>query len=94
MLNGGWAQADALHPEAESAVKRLQKNRKAFDRVDQFCTDMAPRDACAVAGSRLAGGGGGTCRNAINRTALTIDLSCNREGVVVIDCAGFAKASR
>lgn len=81
---GGLANADLLPPGAEDAIRRLEKNRKAFDRVDQFCTDKAPGDACMVAGSHWAGGGPGTCRNEINRTSSTIDLSCRREGVTVI----------
>ncbi len=81
---GGLAYADLLPPGAEDAIRRFEKNRKAFDRVDQFCTDKAPGDACMVAGSRLAGGGPGTCRSEVNRASFTIDLSCRREGVLVI----------
>ncbi len=81
----GVAQADLLPPGAEDAVKRIQKNPKAFDRTDQFCTDKVPGDACTISGSRLAGGSRGVCSNEINRTNLTIDLSCNRQGFMNID---------
>lgn len=81
----GVAQADLLPPGSEDAVKRLQKNPKAFDRTDQFCMDKAPGDACTISGSRLAGGSRGICSNEINRTNLTIDLSCNQQGFMNID---------
>lgn len=81
----GFAQADLLPPGAEDAVKRLQKNPKAYDRADQFCSDKTTGDACSISGSRLAGGGNGICKNELNRTTLTIDLTCNRQGFMNID---------
>lgn len=84
-LNYGLAWADLLPPPAEPAIKRLERNRNAFDRSDQFCAGKFRGDACAILGSRLAGGGEGVCENEINRAAFTIDLYCKRTGLAVIE---------
>lgn len=84
LFNGGPAQADLLPPPAESAMKRLDRNRNAFDRTDQFCAGKFRGDACTIPGSRLAGGGDGVCQNEINRSTFSIDLYCKREGLAVI----------
>lgn len=79
------AGADLIPPEAAPAALRLHKNPKAFDRVDNFCKRKRVGDACSIPGGAFAGGGEGMCRNDLNRTTLTIDLSCVREGQVTID---------
>lgn len=85
-LYGGLAHADLLPPQAEPLMKRLDQNRNAFDRADQFCQGKQPGDACVIAGSRLAGGGDGVCKNDINRSSYgTIDLTCVRSGSISIE---------
>ncbi|ENO89516.1 hypothetical protein [Thauera linaloolentis] len=84
-LNYGLAWADLLPPPAEAAIKRLERNRNAFDRSDQFCAGKFRGDACAILGSRLAGGGEGVCDNEINRATFTIDLYCKRTGLALIE---------
>lgn len=99
------ALADLVPPNAFPAAKRLSENPRAFDRTDDFCTGKKVGDACEIPGSRLSGGGPGTCDNAIHRGHGTIDLLCRRTGRVVLDrglpedgfvadpefCAGIAR---
>lgn len=79
------AAADLLPPQAHEAAMRLRANPDAFDRIDNFCSDKKRGDACTIPGSVLAGGGEGVCKNELNRSTFTIDLSCEREGRVAID---------
>jgi hypothetical protein len=79
------ATADVLPPRAAEAAERLRRNPDAFDRTDQFCKGRRRGDACEIAASPLAGGGGGTCRSAIDRAGSTIDLSCERADGYVLD---------
>lgn len=79
------AAADVLPPRAAEAAERLLKNPNAFDRTDQFCAGKRRGDACAIPASPLAGGGAGSCRNELNRSSFTIDLSCERSGSYVLD---------
>jgi len=64
---------------------RLADNPKAFDRVDQFCSDKKIGDACVISGEVFAGGGEGICLNKIVRIneymmrSGTIDLLCVRK---------------
>lgn len=79
------AAADVLPPQAAGAVERLLRNPNAFDRTDQFCAGKRRGDACTITASPLAGGGAGVCKNELNRTSFTIDLSCERSGSYVLD---------
>jgi hypothetical protein len=77
--------ADLLPPEAREAVERHIKNPKAYDQVDQYCSNKSVGQRCNIDGSVLSGGGGGECRIGLNPDMKHIDLSCRRDDVVVID---------
>jgi hypothetical protein len=76
--SAGLSVADVLPPQAMRAAERLRENADAFDRSDNFCTGKRPREACTMVGSPLAGGGEGVCRNLVNTSTGTIDLTCQR----------------
>lgn len=79
------ALADVLPPEGASALMRLRDNPQAFDRTDEYCLDKKVGHACSIPGDTFAGGGAGSCKNAFNRSAMRIDLSCVRDLQVRID---------
>lgn len=80
-----FALADLISPEMAQARDRLKANPNLFDRYDRYCADKRPGDACTIPGNTLAGGGNGKCNNEINARLSTIDLTCERAGIVKID---------
>lgn len=83
--NGLPAVADLISPQSVDAVRRLQANPQAFDRVDNFCLGKKPGAACSIPGTTFEGGGAGICRNDVARGASTIDMTCVRPAEVLID---------
>lgn len=78
MLSAGMhlvAHADVISPEEEALQDRLRRS-EAVDRVDQYCADKRPGDACVLPGNAFEGGGPGKCRREANPSLRRIELSC------------------
>lgn len=81
---GAAAGADVISPEEEALQDRLRQST-VVDRVDQYCADKRPGDACTLPGNAFEGGGPGRCRREANPALRRIELSCRLRQTPEID---------